>query len=307
MAFLREPPAVAVFFTVDSIQSEAQSVLLATTLRARNGRDLSLTAYVTPDHAPEMRRITRRSLRHLDVGLAEIDPSVILPGAEAAPRPPSNILAACMPRAAAVHFLVSTDIVALAPVSFEELAGPGDVSACRFGHGPPPGGARRWAEGYERFGLVPPEDRVAEDPGGGFPGFDTGLVGWHDGASGAAGLPELWLDTARVLQAEALADKAAPQASITQIALPIAAMRAGRRMRALSPAHCVSLGAYEASAEGGARFVRYRSLGDLWGSPLGAEVLDICAELLPPPLWPRFFAQFAEVLELPGPREALAG
>ncbi len=295
------------FFAIDSAVSEAQSVLLAATLRARNGPGLSLTAYVAPGHTPEMRRITRRIFRHLGVALAEIDPGVILPGAGAAPPPPAGILAACMPRVAEVHILLSTDLLALAPVSFEERAGPGDVSACLSGTAVPPGGSRRWAEGYERFGLVPPEDRGVADVGGGFPGFGTGFVGWHDGPGGGAGLAELWLDTARVLQAEALADDTAPQARIAEIALPIAAMRAGRRMRALSPQHCVSLGAYEAGAEAGARFVQYPGLGRLWGAHPGAKVLESGAALLPPPLWPRFLAQFAAELELPEAQEALAG
>ncbi|MBT8474623.1 MAG: hypothetical protein KJO78_04035 [Alphaproteobacteria bacterium] len=292
MGFLRPPRSASVFFIIDGPKIEAQSVLLAATLRHHNGPDLVIDAYTPASNAPNILRNTRRILRTLGVSIHTIDTDDFW----TTPYPIGNkILAACEPRDAEISFFLDSDIVATAPMEFSELASPGAVSAVVSDYAARLDDPEAWPRLYRHFGLEPPEERVQLLRGRRltfFPYVNSGVVGFETDGEFAS----TWLDVALEIDKLTADDAEFPRINIDQIALPIAARKLGMTLRLLPSEYNCNIMRRDAPETLRPRLAHYHRFQDLAASRYGKASLEILNASVPPLLLDRYLKRFRDDL-----------
>lgn len=223
---------IAAIFVVDGPHMQSQGLLLAASLR-RYAHAHDLIAYV-PASAPLPREVAA-AFDALGVRCCAL-------------RPPAGIWAKPYPhgqkiRAAAAHrdvdatLFLDSDMFLARPLDLGALLGDAHVAAVP--EGKPTWGkdeaAYRWERVYAHFGMSLPEERVRLTRGRRrmfLPYFNAGFVIWSESPLPDGGrFPELWLETARRIDREVHVAKKRPW--LDQIALPVAAARAGVRIAVL--------------------------------------------------------------------------
>ncbi|SDE56131.1 hypothetical protein SAMN05421538_10812 [Paracoccus isoporae] len=228
------------FFVMDGPGFQSAAVLLATSLRMQMGEDVEIIAYV-PEHnskgfarAPEIMlellRIDVRTMRTDHVAWAE-------------PYPHGNkIIACCEPRSCELSVFLDTDMICARPLDFSDV--PDEPCLFAVPEGVPTWGIDPgdWETAYAVLDLPLPAERmflVRPPYFRSLPYLNAGLVGFHENLDGGNRLPELWLDTALRLDRDDRVTQKRPW--LDQIALPIAARRAGAALHVLPESYNYSL------------------------------------------------------------------
>lgn len=232
---------VSFFFVMDGPRFQVPGVLLASSLRMQMGDEVEIIAYVPESRGLAMPRVIELLLHQLavDVRLMQTDHVTW-----AQPYPHGNkIIASCQPRDSDLSVFLDTDTVCCAPMDFSEV--PDDVSFFGVPEGVPTWKVEdeAWQPIYDMFGLPLPQQRVRLVRGRlieMLPYFNAGFVGFREKPDvPGTRLPDLWLDTALRLDFNETIEGKRPW--LDQIALPVAAARAGGRLHVLPHSYNYSL------------------------------------------------------------------
>ncbi len=218
------------FFVMDGQRFEAQSILLATSLRMQMGDDFPIIAYVPEASFNKITRIARKMMTILKVDIRAFSTEA---GTWAEKYPHGNkILASVQPRDWDVSVFLDSDTVCLSPMDFSDCGETPCLAAVP--EGVPTWGRddADWILPYSLFDLPLPSERVQMARGrrvSTLPYFNGGMVAFKE-APDAEGkrLPDLWLDTALTLDHHPDLPKKRPW--LDQISLPIAMARLGGKM-----------------------------------------------------------------------------
>lgn len=213
---------VSFFFVIDPPALLVDSVILVCTLRA-HFETVEVIAYcpegkrdLVPQHITEF-------FSHMNVDLRfmpSADPELHF---KPHYKQGNKIIAACQPRSSMHSVFLDTDIAIAKPFDVNLIAQPGCVGVVpegRFTWGKNP---LAWEAVYAKFGIAVPEERVTLSRSRltAIPYFNAGVISFPTDSRFA----ELWMDTARAVDADASIAGRRPW--LDQIALPVAIARAG--------------------------------------------------------------------------------
>jgi hypothetical protein len=266
------------FFIVDGRKLEAQTCLLAPSLRRHLGYEIPVIAYRRKDAAP-MQPITEEILAACKIELRQIPGTGAAdPSPWTAPYPIGNkIMAASDPRDCDISVFIDTDMVFAAPVDFAALLGEAQIAAVISDYTTLSNTIESWTALYRHFNLPLPEDRVRLPRGRrvtGLPYFNAGLIVFRE-AFGAAEtfFGAEWLRDAIRFDHEITIPYA--RENIDQITLSLTAARLGEKISLLPNRYNFNLPAYGNAPDKPKALIHYHRFGILWSFPeLGRPVLD---------------------------------
>lgn len=273
-------PDLAFLFVVEGTRLEAQSLLLAASIRRHHPRSMILG--YRPIGAEPPPAAVQAMFRAVG-GLL-----LPLPSAQGLWRgtyPHGNkIIALAQPRDAAISVFLDTDMVMTAPLDAADLPGHGEISVVPEGIQSWGKEEGRWERVYAHFGLPMPEERIRLLRGArrrSPPYFNAGFVAQRetDRVDGQT-FGQLWLDTARKIDHEV--GVASKRPWLDQIALPVTLRRFGLAYRLIDEAANYSISNGRALPDPFSpkilHYHRARFLRDWAGS---AEVIAHALALLP--------------------------
>lgn len=225
--------SICYFFVMDGPNFEAAAILLAESLRNSLGQDPDVIAYVPNKVIDGIQRVTLRMLEMLNVDIRGFDSEQ----ADWNPAYPhgNKILASCERRSTDLSVFLDTDVVCIGDLTFDNISSNTPLFAVP--EGVPTWGRNDedWRPVYDQFGIDIPKDRVKLVKGRGrivLPYFNAGVVGFVErGNSEGNRLPDLWLDTAKRIDANPEIQGKRPW--LDQIALPVAAARMGGKIEVM--------------------------------------------------------------------------
>lgn len=227
-------PDLAFLFVVEGPRLEAQSLLLAASIRRHHPKAMILgyrPLGAEPPPAPVAAIFAATGGLLLPLPPAR--------GIWRGPYPHGNkIIALAQPRDAAISVFLDTDMVMTAPLAPEDLPGHGEVSVVPEGIQSWGKEEGRWERVYAHFGLPLPEERIRLLRGArrhSPPYFNAGFVAQRetDRVDGMT-FGQLWLDTARRIDHEVGVANKRPW--LDQIALPVTLRRFGLGYRLIDEA-----------------------------------------------------------------------
>lgn len=218
-------PDIAFLFVVEGPRLEAQSLLLAASIRRHHPYSM-IIGYrpIGTDPAPAAVQSMFKSVGGLILPLPSSQ------GLWRGAYPHGNkIIALAQPRDAAVSVFLDTDMVMAAPLDPTDLPAHGEVSVVPEGIQSWGKEEDRWERVYAHFGLPMPEERIRLLRGArrrSPPYFNAGFIAQRetDRVDGKT-FGQLWLDTARKIDHEVGVANKRPW--LDQIALPVAMRRFG--------------------------------------------------------------------------------
>lgn len=227
-------PDIAFLFVVEGLRLEAQSLLLAASLRQHHPKAMILG--YRPQTAPPAPAPVEAMFRAIGGALLPLPPPVNL---WRSPYPHGNkIIALAQPRDTAISVFLDTDMVMTAPLTAADLPDHGEVSVVPEGVQTWGKEEGRWERVYAHFGLPVPEERIRLLRGArrrSPPYFNAGFVAQRetDRVEGKT-FGQLWLDTASTIDTSV--GVAAKRPWLDQIALPVTLRRFGLSARIIDEA-----------------------------------------------------------------------
>jgi hypothetical protein len=274
-------PDLAFLFVVEGPRLEAQSLLLASSIRRHHPRSMILG--YRPIGAEPAPAAVQSMFRAVGGLLLPLPPAQ---GLWRGAYPHGNkIIALAQPRDAAISIFLDTDMVMTAPLDAADLPGHGEVSVVPEGIQSWGKEEDRWERVYAHFGLSMPEERIRLLRGArrsSPPYFNAGFVAQRetDRVDGQT-FGQLWLDTARKIDHEVGVANKRPW--LDQIALPVTLRRFGLTYRLIDEAANFSISNGRSLPDPFApkilHYHRARFLRDWAGS---AEVIAHALNRLPP-------------------------
>ncbi|MBD1205013.1 MAG: hypothetical protein H9533_12910 [Rhodobacteraceae bacterium] len=274
-------PDLAFLFVVEGPRLEAQSLLLASSIRRHHPRSMILG--YRPIGAEPAPAAVQSMFRAVGGLLLPLPPAQ---GLWRGAYPHGNkIIALAQPRDAAISIFLDTDMVMTAPLDAADLPGHGEVSVVPEGIQSWGKEEDRWERVYAHFGLSMPEERIRLLRGArrsSPPYFNAGFVAQRetDRVDGQT-FGQLWLDTARKIDHEVGVANKRPW--LDQIALPVTLRRFGMTYRLIDEAANFSISNGRSLPDPFApkilHYHRARFLRDWAGS---AEVIAHALDRLPP-------------------------
>ncbi|MCZ8150814.1 MAG: hypothetical protein O9292_00235 [Rhodobacteraceae bacterium] len=274
-------PDLAFLFVVEGPRLEAQSLLLASSIRRHHPRSMILG--YRPIGAEPAPAAVQSMFRAVGGLLLPLPPAQ---GLWRGAYPHGNkIIALAQPRDAAISIFLDTDMVMTAPLDAADLPGHGEVSVVPEGIQSWGKEEDRWERVYAHFGLAMPEERIRLLRGArrsSPPYFNAGFVAQRetDRVDGQT-FGQLWLDTARKIDHEVGVANKRPW--LDQIALPVTLRRFGLTYRLIDEAANFSISNGRSLPDPFApkilHYHRARFLRDWAGS---AEVIAHALDRLPP-------------------------
>lgn len=227
-------PDLAFLFVVEGLRLEAQSLLLAASIRRHHPHSM-IIGYrpIGAEPAPAAVQSMFRAVGGL---------LLPLPSAQGVWRgayPHGNkIIALAQPRDTAISIFLDTDMVMTAPLEATDLPAHGEVSVVPEGIQSWGKEEGRWERVYAHFGLPVPEERIRLLRGArrrSPPYFNAGFVAQRetDRVQGKT-FGQLWLETARQIDHEVGVANKRPW--LDQIALPVTMRRFGIAHRIIDEA-----------------------------------------------------------------------
>ena len=274
-------PDLAFLFVVEGPRLEAQSLLLAASIRRHHPRSMILGYRpMGAEPAPAAVQAMFRAVGGLILPLPSAQ------GQWRGAYPHGNkIVALAQPRDAAISIFLDTDMVMTAPLDADDLPGHGEVSVVPEGIQSWGKEEGRWERVYAHFGLPMPEERIRLLRGArrhSPPYFNAGFVAQRetDRVEGQT-FGQLWLDTARRIDHEVGVANKRPW--LDQIALPVTLRRFGLAYRLIDEAANFSISNGRTLPDPFApkilHYHRARFLRDWAGS---ADVIAHALDRLPP-------------------------
>lgn len=276
-----------VFFLVDGARLEAQTCLLAPSLKAHLTASQKPVAYLREDYAPNLHPMTRDILR--DCGVE----TRLIPGTDqthapwTAPYPQGNkILAAATPRDCDVSVFIDTDTVLARPIDFAAELGTAQIAASVSDYSSPATDDDSWRSHYALFGLDLPEKRVQLRAGRRLwmaPYYNAGVVLFAErGPDGQpTGIGPAWLEMARDFDHRQ--DIPYERAFIDQLTLPILGQQIGAPVKDLDQRLNFNIQSFGDSAPDMADIVHYHNIGVLWAhQDHGAAALQLLLDMIGP-------------------------
>lgn len=274
-------PDLAFLFVVEGPRLEAQSLLLASSIRRHHPRSMILG--YRPIGAEPAPAAVQSMFRAVGGLLLPLPPAQ---GLWRGAYPHGNkIIALAQPRDAAISIFLDTDMVMTAPLDAADLPGHGEVSVVPEGIQSWGKEEDRWERVYAHFGLSMPEERIRLLRGArrsSPPYFNAGFVAQRetDRVEGQT-FGQLWLDTARKIDHEVGVANKRPW--LDQIALPVTLRRFGLTYRLIDEAANFSISNGRSLPDPFApkilHYHRARFLRDWAGS---TEVIAHALDRLPP-------------------------
>lgn len=274
-------PDIAFLFVVEGARLEAQSLLLASSLR-RHHPGAMIIGY-RPQTAEQPPSAVQAMFRAVG-GLLSPLPSA--QGLWRGAYPHGNkIIALAQPRDAAISVFLDTDMVMTAPLDANDLPRHGEIAVVPEGIQSWGKEEGRWERVYAHFGLEMPEERIRLLRGArrrSPPYFNAGFVAQRetDRVDGMT-FGQLWSDTASRIDHEVGVGNKRPW--LDQIALPVAMRRFGLRARIIDEAANFSISNGRALPDPFSpkilHYHRARFLRD-WGGT--GQVIDEALSRLPP-------------------------
>lgn len=274
-------PDIAFLFVVEGARLEAQSLLLASSLR-RHHPGAMIIGYrpigtEPPPHAVQAMFDAVGGL------LCPLPPAQ---GLWRGSYPHGNkIIALAQPRDVAISIFLDTDMVMTAPLDADDLPAQGEIAVVPEGIQSWGKEEGRWERVYAHFGLPMPEDRIRLLRGArrlSPPYFNAGFVAQRE-TDRVEGLSfgQLWRDTASRIDHEVGVGNKRPW--LDQIALPVTMRRFGLRPRIIDEAANFSISNGRALPDPfSPRILHYhraRFLRDWAGA---AAIMDEALSRLPP-------------------------
>lgn len=227
-------PDIAFLFVVEGPRLEAQSLLLAASLRRHHPKAMIL-GYRPSGAEPPPAPVT--AMFGAVGGTILSLPEARAPWRGAYPHG-NKIIALAQPRDAAISIFLDTDMVMAAPLTEADLPGKGEVSVVPEGIQSWGKEQDRWERVYGHFGLPLPEERIRLLRGArrmSPPYFNAGFVAQRetDIVDGMT-FGQMWLDTARRIDHEVGVANKRPW--LDQIALPVTLRRFGLSPRIIDEA-----------------------------------------------------------------------
>lgn len=274
-------PDIAFLFVVEGARLEAQSLLLASSLRRHHPKAMILG--YRPMGAEPAPAAVRAMFDAVDGLLCPLPPTE---GLWRGAYPHGNkIIALAQPRDTAISVFLDTDMVMTAPLGSGDLPTHGEIAVVPEGIQSWGKEQGRWERVYAHFGLQMPEDRIRLLRGArrlSPPYFNAGFVAQRetDRVDGMT-FGQMWRDTASRIDHEVAVGNKRPW--LDQIALPVAMRRFGMRPRIIDEAANFSISNGRALPDPfSPRILHYhraRFLRD-WGG--AREVIDKTLSHLPP-------------------------
>lgn len=275
-------PDIAFLFVVEGARLEAQSLLLASSLR-RHHPGAMIIGY-RPLAAEQPPLAVQAMFRAVGGILSPLPPAQ---GLWRGAYPHGNkIIALAQPRDAAISVFLDTDMVMTAPLDEGDLPKHGEIAVVPEGIQSWGKEEGRWERVYAHFGLEMPEERMRLLRGArrrSPPYFNAGFVAQRetDRVDGMT-FGQLWSDTASRIDHEVGVGNKRPW--LDQIALPVAMRRFGLRPRIIDEAANFSISNGRALPDPFLpkilHYHRARFLRDWEGT---GQVIDEALSRLPPP------------------------